>query len=336
MSYWMRSWSSSTKNPLGQLPKNNLLIQVSSKDCKQSTREEFQPTRWREFRSSLKIRRCKFRELIRSQKLPVVFGDGFWLLKGMQKHSKTSSQRRTKWTTWCRNWKDQKTNFKHWRTISPKSRKSSIIWLTNSRRPKAIWIPTKIKQTNFKSSWKELKNLSRDWLPQSRAGEKESKNLKKSTVTSSVTHSSQQPSNHIAVHSHLSSDKIWAVTCTIRSRVLKLLTQRITTSHNFWSSLLNSSNGILRGYQMISSQKRMVSWSEKAECSHFWLILNSKVTDGSEKWKRKTKISSLFWIQKLITTWKLSKWPSPTDILSYCKIFNNKLTLHWNLCWTKP
>ena len=197
------------------------------------------------------------------------------------------------------------------------------------------WIPTKHKQINFRSSWKEQKNLSQDWLPQSKAGEKESKNLKKSTVTSLVTRSSQQPSNHIVAHSHLSSDKIWAVTCIIRSRASKLLTQRITTSHNFWLSLLNLSSGIWRVYQMISSQRRMVSWSEKAECSHFWLILNCKVTDGSEKWKKKTKKSSLFWIRKLITTWKLSKWPSPTDILSYCKIFNNKLTRPLNLCWTK-
>ena len=86
---------------------------------------------------------------------------------------------------------------------------------------------------------------------------------------------------------------------------------------------------------MINSQKKTVFWLEKEECSHCWLILNFKETDGLEKCKSKTKISLLFLIQKQKIIWKLSRWQSLMAILFYSKIFKSKLIHLLSLFWTK-
>lgn len=98
MLYWMLSWFSSIKSLHGLLLKKNLQIQVSYKDYKQSTRVEFQQIPWKESKNWLKIQRCKFQELIQSQKQQVDYGDGSWLLKVTLRLSRILSQRKTKST----------------------------------------------------------------------------------------------------------------------------------------------------------------------------------------------------------------------------------------------
>lgn len=75
---------------------------------------------------------------------------------------------------------------------------------------------------------------------------------------------------------------------------------------------------------MINSQKKTAFWSERAECSHCWLILNFKVIDGLEKWKRKTKINSSSLTPRHRITWRQSKWQSRTDTQCSCKTFKNR------------
>lgn len=160
VSMWcsMRSWSSSTNNLHGLLRKSNSQIQVSFKDCKLLTREEFLPTLWKESKNWPKIQRCKFQELIPFHKLLVVCGGGFWLFKVMQRLSRTLSQRRTRLTIWCKSWRDQRMNFKLLKTTSLKCKKWSTTWLISFKRPKATWILTRLKQTNSKLSLKGPKN----------------------------------------------------------------------------------------------------------------------------------------------------------------------------------
>lgn len=139
MLYWMLSWFFSIKSHHGLLLKKNSQIQVSCKDYKQLTRVEFQQILWKEFKSWLKIQRCKSQESIQSQKLQVVYGDGSWPSKGMPKPLKISSQRKTKSIIWCRNSKDLRMSFKLLKITSLKYNKQSITWLNSCKRPKATW-----------------------------------------------------------------------------------------------------------------------------------------------------------------------------------------------------